>query len=305
MKVISIKTFIFATLLTLSPVASFGNASAGEANASEVDLDLVNANIQRIIDSSFKPNDLIEAVSLKLNPKKADLERLKIQAVATASGKSSPWAPKKGSTLKLTLKTNTGKPNSKNESTVTADAAIALQTQVFPLVQFFSAKAYKRINEWEDPSHEAEIEALKAVLKQMQSVTSLAELAPQLFEMIRLLYVIDPTLEPFLKSIDTATKMVDGRVESIEIRLNDPVNLGRPLEKGVLKKIFLKLDEQTLQVGFTFAGLVPTDVFEQGKKDWLEALLAIQNFEPSMIDNLKRYLAIFAEWAEDILDDIF
>jgi len=87
------KSLTLAALLALSPAVLMGNASADEATATAVDLARVNANIQQVIDSSFQPTDVIEGVSFKLNPKNADLEKLKLQAVATATAKTSPWAP--------------------------------------------------------------------------------------------------------------------------------------------------------------------------------------------------------------------
>jgi len=297
------KSLTLAALLALSPAAMIGNASAAEATeatATAVDLARVNANIQQVIDSSFQPTDVIEGVTFKLNPKNANVEKLKLQAVATATAKTSPWAPNEKTIVKLNVKTNTGKPNLVNKIPATADAAIGLQTQVLPLVHLLASQAYEMTKNRQDPSHQAEIDALKVVLTQMQSVTSLTELAPQLLEMNRLLQTINSGDNDFFSNIDIQTKMVGGKVTSIELRFTK----SESFFNMIFKNIFLKLDEQSIQGGLTIAAELPASQFESMKNETLAELTAIQNNEPSTIDKLKLVIRDWAEMAKGILGEI-
>jgi len=278
-----------------------GNASADEATATAVDLARVNANIQQVIDSSFQPTDVIEGVSFKLNPKNADLEKLKLQAVATATAKSSPWAPNEKTIVKATIKSKTEAGTTADTTNATVDTRVGLKTQVMKLIQFLAEKGLKQAQNLAKPGQEAEVEALKQNMSQLQAATSLTEVAPLLIEMKRLILAINAGSSDtdFIQKIDIRTTSANGKVVVIEIAYTDKVEIFG-LE---FTNIGLKLNDANIIGGFTMLGQLPASYVEQLKGSLRKELTAIQNNEPDTIAKLKSAIQDWAETAKAFLGD--
>jgi hypothetical protein len=266
-----------------------------------VDFAKVNTQIQSIIDQTFQPDEVLESISFKVNPKTADLEKLKFDTVLSASAKTSPWAANEATTVKFSVKSKAGAPLKSGKVPVAVQAQAGFQTQVIRLVQFLAKKAAAHVTQPADPADLPAYQKLISVLGQLEKAGALNDVYPALVELKQaLLDRNDDSDRKVIAKIEVSSEVVDGKTRSIAIRYRDKVEFF-----GLqFKNIALKLDDTTLFGGLVVTGKFPQQQVDTFRNEAREQLLKIQDGEPGMIDTLKGTIQGWTMMAKDMLQNL-
>ncbi len=293
--------FSAALALALSGPALATPALAETPATPTIDFAKVNTQIQSIIDQTFQADDVLESISFKVNPKTADIEKLKFDTVLSASAKTSLWAANEATTVKFSLKSKAGAPLKSGKVPVAVQAQAGFQTQVMKLVQFLARKAGTSVQQPSDPADLPAYQKLMSVLGQLEKAGSLSDVYPALVELKQaLLDRNDDSDRKVIEKIEVSSEVVDGKTRSIAIRYRDTVEFF-----GLqFKNIGVKLDDSTLFGGLTVSGKFEAAQVESFRNEARTQLVKIQEGEPEMIETLKGTIQGWAMMAKDMLQNL-
>jgi hypothetical protein len=267
-----------------------------------IDFAKINTQIQSVIDQTFQADDVLEGISFRVNPKTADLEKLKLDALLTASAKTSPWAENEKTTLKFSVKSKAGAPLTNGTVPVAAQAQAGFQTQVLKLVQFLAKKAAATLAQPSDPAELPTYQKLVAVLADLEKAGSLNDVYPSLVQMKQALLERnkDTSDAQVITKIEVSSEVVDGNTRSIAIRYRDTVDFF-----GMkFKNIGVKLDDSTILGGFIVTAKFPQAQVDEVRNDIREELVKIQDGDADTMDKLKGTVQGWSMMAKDMLQNL-
>jgi hypothetical protein len=267
-----------------------------------IDFAKINTQIQSVIDQTFQADDVLKGISFRVNPKTADLEKLKLDALLTASAKTSPWAENEKTTLKFSVKSKAGAPLTNGKVPVAAQAQAGFQTQVLQFVQFIAQKAAARLDQPSDPAALPAYQKLVAVLASLEKAGSLNDIYPALVQLKQVLLERnkDTSDEQVITKIEVSSEVVDGNTRSIAIRYRDTVEFF-----GMkFKNIGVKLDDSTILGGFIVTAKFPQAQVNEVRNDIREELVKIQDGDADTMDKLKDTVQGWSMMAKDMLQNL-
>jgi hypothetical protein len=271
-----------------------------------VDFAKVNTQVQAVIDQTFSADDVLEAISFRVNPKTADLEKMKLDALLTATAKQSPWAQNDKTVLKLSVKSTASK-IVKEKVPVSVQVQAGFQTQALKLIRFVAKKAVKSFNQPSAPEELPAYQKAISALSHLENVASLNEVYADFVELRQALLEWERLAEArnrngedsFIANIDLESQVTNGVTKEILVSYRESL----PVFGIKLKNIGIKIDDSGVFGGLTAMLSFHRTEFERRVRTTREECLKIQASEERAMNDVKGNIQGWAESAKSILRD--